>query len=230
MTTAGIDSAGAAFVAGLVTSLHCVGMCGPLACGILPVNAGGAGALAASSAYHLARVFAYTAVGALAGGLGAVPFEFLTGSPVRFLPWAAALFFLVVAFRLDRWAPRSAFAGAFVMRAGALARAAPGPLGGAVLGFATPLLPCGPFYLLVGVAMFSGSVGRGAEFMLAFALGTMPLLWLVQNRFGWLRRRVPPVWLGRIQRTTAIVAFLAIAWRLRGTLGAAGVAVAEVCH
>lgn len=227
MTPEVINSTGAAFVAGLVTSLHCVGMCGPLACGVLPVKAGPGGKLAAVSGYHVARVFSYTAIGALAGALGRVPFELLTTSPARFLPWAAALFFLAVAFRLDRWVPKPAFLGSLMMRAGAVARAAPGPLGGAVLGFATPLLPCGPLYLLIGVAMFSGSVGKGAEFMLAFALGTIPLLWFVQNRFGWLQRRVSPLWISRVQRSTALAAFALIAWRLRGTLG---FGVEEVCH
>ena len=36
---AAISSPGAAFTAGLVTSLHCAGMCGPLACGLMPGKA-----------------------------------------------------------------------------------------------------------------------------------------------------------------------------------------------
>lgn len=38
MEFAAVNSPAAAFVAGLVTSLHCAGMCGPLACGLMPVR------------------------------------------------------------------------------------------------------------------------------------------------------------------------------------------------
>ncbi len=38
MEMAAVNSPAAAFVAGLITSLHCVGMCGPLACALMPVR------------------------------------------------------------------------------------------------------------------------------------------------------------------------------------------------
>jgi hypothetical protein len=38
MEIAAVNSPAAAFVAGLVTSLHCAGMCGPLACALMPVR------------------------------------------------------------------------------------------------------------------------------------------------------------------------------------------------
>ena len=38
MDFASVSSPEAAFIAGLVTSLHCAGMCGPLACSVMPVK------------------------------------------------------------------------------------------------------------------------------------------------------------------------------------------------
>ena len=35
---AGITGPGTALIAGLVTSLHCAGMCGPLACALMPAG------------------------------------------------------------------------------------------------------------------------------------------------------------------------------------------------
>src|SRR6266542_2368583 len=73
----------AAFALGAAGSLHCFVMCGPLACAIQPRSdqalhqiegprrRSQKGAGAAVVAYHLARVAAYGAVGAVAGTLGA---------------------------------------------------------------------------------------------------------------------------------------------------------------
>jgi sulfite exporter TauE/SafE len=92
----------------------------------------------------------------------------------------------------------------------------------AALGFATPLFPCGPLYFLVGLALLSGSALRGAEFMLAFGLGTVPLLWLAQTQLGRVQRRLSMLWTERLRVGLALTAALVVAWRLRGTFGAAG--------
>ena len=95
----------------------------------------------------------------------------------------------------------------------------------AALGVATPLLPCGPLYFLLSLALFAGSALRGAETLLAFGLGTVPLLWLAQSQFHWLQARLSPLWLGRLRVTLALATALVIGWRLRATLGLAGPAV-----
>ncbi|HRI82324.1 MAG TPA: sulfite exporter TauE/SafE family protein, partial [Opitutaceae bacterium] len=68
MEFAAVNSPAAAFVAGLVTSLHCAGMCGPLACALLPMRGApgqpAADAATVSSAYQLSRLAGYTALGA----------------------------------------------------------------------------------------------------------------------------------------------------------------------
>ena len=89
----------------------------------------------------------------------------------------------------------------------------------AALGFATPLLPCGPLYFILSLALLSGTALRGVEYMLAFGLGTVPLLWLAQSQFQWIRRKLSPLWLDRLRLTFALATALIIAWRLRGTLG-----------
>ena len=90
--------------------------------------------------------------------------------------------------------------------------------GGLALGALTPLLPCGPLYLLFGAALLTGSAARGAEFAFAFGLGTVPLLWLAQQQLRHLRKRVKPATLVRFQRSLAIAAACLIAFRLWGTL------------
>jgi sulfite exporter TauE/SafE len=219
---AGITGPGTAFVAGLVTSLHCAGMCGPLACAIMPARADDADPHTVSSVYHLCRLAGYAALGALAGGLGRWPLTLLDSDALRYLPWLLVAFFVAVALRFDQRLPRLPLLGrvygavAARLRGGSRVRAA------AVLGLATPLLPCGPLYFLVSLALLSGSALRGTETLLAFGLGTVPLLWLAQANFHLVRVRLGPVRLARARTVLALVVAVVLVWRLRGTVGLGG--------
>jgi len=222
-----INSPAAAFVAGLVTSLHCAGMCGPLACAIMPVRGDAADAQIVSTTYHLTRLTSYALLGALAGGIGALPLTWVSTSALRWLPWLLVAFFLALAFRLDRFVPKPAALNRLTFRLSAKMRNRSRVEAAAALGFATPLLPCGPLYILIALALISGSALRGVEFMLAFGLGTVPLLWLAQSQFHRVRRKLSPLWLDRTRLALALFTALVIGWRLRGTLGFGGPADAH---
>jgi sulfite exporter TauE/SafE len=227
---AGITGAGTAFVAGLVTSIHCAGMCGPLACALMPAAHDDADPQTVSSVYHLSRLAGYSVLGAAAGGLGRLPLSWLDAGAVRYLPWLLVLFFIAVAVRLDQRLPRLAVLGRLYGRVAARLRGRSRVRSAAVLGLATPLLPCGPLYFLVSLALLAGSALRGAEILLAFGLGTVPLLWFAQANFNWLRRHLGPVWLARTQFALALAVAAVLAWRLRGTFGLGGPGAADyVC-
>lgn len=226
MELAAINSPGAAFVAGLVTSLHCAGMCGPLACSLMPVR-GAAGQPTAdpqvvSTVYHVTRLAGYATVGALAGGIGRAPLMWMSHSALRWLPWLLVLFFIGLAFRWDRYLPKIAALGRLTWRLQGWTRGRSRVSAAAAMGFATPLLPCGPLYFVAALALMAGSAVRGAELMLAFGLGTVPLLWLAQTQFHWVRRKLSPLWLNRTRVALALVTAALISWRLRGTLGLPG--------
>jgi len=222
MELAAVNSPAAAFVAGLVTSLHCVAMCGPLSCTLMPVRGDRADAQTVSTVYHVTRLAGYATLGALAGGIGRAPILLLSQSALRWLPWVLVLFFVGLALRLDRHLPKIAALGRFTWKLQGWMRGRSRVEAAAAMGFATPLLPCGPLYFIVALALLSGSALRGAEMMLAFGLGTVPLLWLAQTQFHWVRRRLSPLWLGRLRVTLALTTALLIGWRLRATLGFPG--------
>lgn len=226
MEFAAINSPAAAFVAGLVTSLHCAGMCGPLACSLMPTRTP-AGQHAAdpqtvSTVYHVSRLTGYSLLGAVAGGLGRTPLTFVSQSALRWLPWILVLFFVALALRWDRHLPKIAALGKLTWKLQAWLRGRSRVQAAAALGFATPLLPCGPLYFLVALALLSGSALRGVEFMLAFGLGTVPLLWLAQTQFHWFRAKLSPLWLSRVRLGLALTTAVIIGWRLRATLGFPG--------
>jgi sulfite exporter TauE/SafE len=219
---AGISGPGTAFIAGLVTSLHCAGMCGPLACALMPAARDDSDPQLVASAYHVSRLAGYAMLGALAGGVGRFPLALLGDSVLRWLPWLLVAFFVAMAFRLEQRLPRLPVLGRGYtwllakLRGGSRVRAA------AAMGLATPWLPCGPLYFLLSLALLSGSALRGTETLLAFGLGTVPLLWLAQTNFHWLRARLNPRTLARMRTVMACGVALLLAWRLRGTLGLGG--------
>jgi len=212
-----IENITTAFVAGLVTSIHCAGMCGPLACMIVPGPAQHGGFQLTAAAYQTSRILSYTLIGALAGALGMTSLgwvEIYGASVARFLPWTLVLFFLGVALRADRWIPKSRALGSLFHRGAARARRLPRPVAGALIGWLTPLLPCAPLYMVFWLALMTQSPIRGAEFLLAFGLGTLPLLWFVQHQYVFWQTRVSPLTIQRIQRTVALAAAIIIGLRL----------------
>ena len=222
MELAAVNSPTTAFVAGLITSLHCAGMCGPLACALMPARGDRSDPHTVSTVYHVTRLTGYMLLGAVAGGLGRMPLTWFTGSALRWLPWILVLYFVAMALRWDRFLPKPALLGKFSLRLTAWIRGRSRVQAAAALGFATPLLPCGPLYFLLGLALLSGSALQGVEFMLAFGLGTVPLLWLAQSQAHWIRARLSPVWLARSRLVLALAVALVISWRLRATLGFPG--------
>jgi len=156
---------GAGAGAGLLSSIHCAAMCGPLAAA-QGVRAGAA----ATAQYAGGRILSYAAAGALAGASGRALFS-VTGPLVGALLSAAfAGALLVVAVRLWR-APRAHPPIAIGKRRRPLAAriisaVRPGPF---AFGALTALLPCGALWAALALAAGTGGAAAGAAAMLAFA-------------------------------------------------------------
>jgi sulfite exporter TauE/SafE len=181
--------------------------------------------------YHVSRLAGYSALGALGGAIGAAPLTWVSQSAFRWLPWVLVVFFVALAFRWDRFLPKLGALGRLTWKLQGWLQGRSRITAAAALGAATPLLPCGPLYFIVSLALLSGSAARGVEFMLAFGLGTVPLLWLAQTQFHWVRQKLSPLWLNRTRVALALTAAVMVAWRLRATLGFPGPdPTTFVCH
>lgn len=208
----------AALVAGLATSLHCVGMCGPIACGLSTLAKTEGERLTAASLYHGMRLVSYGLIGAVCGAIGRQPLAWFFDSPAVLLPWVLVAVLVMMAFGWDKKVPRPAVFNRLTARA-RLKAGGLSPYGGsAAIGLLTPLLPCGPLYLVFGAALLAGSAAKGAEFTLAFGLGTVPLLWLAQHSFHRIRAKLTPRNMGRLRRGLALATALMLMWRLHGTI------------
>lgn len=207
-----------ALVTGAATSLHCAGMCGPIACGVGTLAKSEGERLAAASLYHASRLASYGIIGALCGALGQQPLKWFFSSPAVILPWGLVLVLLLMATGLDKRIPRPAILNRLTAKARFKACRLSAFAGASAMGLLTPFLPCGPLYVIFAAAMLAGSAAKGAEFTVAFGLGTVPLLWLAQHQFHRLRARLTPTLLRRVQRGLAFTTALVLAWRLHGTL------------
>jgi sulfite exporter TauE/SafE len=177
-------SLGAALLAGLAASGHCIGMCGGIA-GALAMRAqqsGSSSKLAMGLAYNLSRITSYAVAGALAGFLGRTLLRAVDVAPLSIaLRVAAGLIMLAAAGRmLFGWRlldPIEA-AGSGLWRriapwAGRQGRS--GGLAGAIgLGLAWGWLPCGMTYSMLLLAATTASAATGAAVMAAFGIGTLP--------------------------------------------------------
>jgi len=214
----------AAGFAGLVTSVHCAGMCGPIGCAVFGLNGDrgraddGASrwavAAATFGAYHLGRLLSYSFVGFLAGALGSTVVAAFAQPLAHVIPWLMVGLIAATVLRVDRWLPKSNALGRAYLRLARAAGQLPPALRGGGLGLATPLLPCGPLYLLFTVCLFAGDPMTGALYAGAFALGTIPLLLATHAAWLGLGSRVPPRVLRVGQVAVAVIASGIIAWRL----------------
>jgi hypothetical protein len=211
----------AALAAGIVASLHCAGMCAPLSCALFRTCSG-----QKMISYHLARAASYSALGALLGQAGGAIAPIFSSRPSQVVPLALAAIFLAMAFGFDRNLPQPVF----LRRLMALlhVRSAERSTGAALLGFVTPLIPCGPLYLMLGVSLVTGSALRGGSMMLCFALGTMPVYLLAQWQWFHLCARLSPGMLRNTQKVLACASAGLVAWRALAN-GGLGLAY-PVCH
>ncbi|MCO4743698.1 MAG: sulfite exporter TauE/SafE family protein [Proteobacteria bacterium] len=175
MTLAPLIAAG---LAGLAGSPHCVGMCGPFAAAASRTGAGGV-------AWHAGRLVTYATLGALAGALGsAMP------GPTWLVRGLGALLLIGFSARLAGFIPEFHLASVPGLQR-ALTRAArlEGPLGSGVFGALAGLMPCGLVYAALAVPIAAAEPTVGAVSMVAFGLGTIPLLALLSGTVQGLIRK-----------------------------------------
>ncbi len=191
----------AAFILGLSSAPHCVGMCGGIAGAMNTAPERPLYPRAVLWRYSLlqntGRIFSYTILGAAFALLGTPVFELEYTNAIRIL---TGIIFIILGIhfafdwqgirRVERigqplWRlvapharkllPVSSSSGSFL------------------LGMTWGLLPCGLVYTMLLVAAGSMDVGQSAAIMLAFGIGTLPALfafsWLSLGGRSWLQLR-----------------------------------------
>lgn len=164
-----------AFLLGLVGSLHCAGMCGPLALALPQAGRSASGFFVGRLAYNLGRLATYCGLGLLFGLLGK---SLALAGIQRWVSIALGVALLAGLFasrKLALWRPVNALVEQLKSRMGALLRrrSLDALL---VLGLLNGLLPCGLVYVACAGATATGDLFIGALYMLAFGAGTVPMM------------------------------------------------------
>lgn len=164
-----------AIALGLLGSLHCVAMCGPLQLA-LPMPSGGAGRIILGRlVYQLGRITTYGLLGVVGGLVGKS--IFLAGFQ-RWLSIAlgvAVLAGFLISKRVAVSAPVIRLVTKLKLAMSAqLKQRSFRSLG--LLGLLNGLLPCGLVYVALAGAVSQGSLLAGSGYMLVFGLGTLPMM------------------------------------------------------
>ena len=205
-----------AFTIGLLGSLHCVGMCGPIALS-LPYQ-GSRRIYAAGNAllYNLGRVAAYSLLGIIIGTVGRgfflAGFQSYVSIGLGVLLLAIALFSINVESRLLQ-IPLMQGLNAWVKKQlGKLLRQrGPGKL--FLTGLLNGLLPCGLVYMAIAGALAAGSIFGSALYMALFGMGTIPLMLATALAGQFIKLH----WRARLRRLVPVfLAAFAVLFILRG--------------
>lgn len=205
----------AGFSLGLLSSLHCIGMCGPLALSLPVGHLGRAGQVWAMLLYNTGRIIVYSLLGLLLGLFGRG--IYLAG----FQQWFSVLLGAVMLLLLLR----SLLSGSAIQpgwlqtlywkvqqRTGGFLQARK-PLAYLLPGLANGFLPCGMVYLAMAGAVSAPGVWHSVLLMFFFGAGTLPAM-LALGVFGWrIRLSVRQHWK---KAMPFVVAGMAVLLVLRG--------------
>ncbi len=176
-----------AFILGLVSSLHCVGMCGPIALMLPYGQTNRWQILRETMTYNMGRVLTYSVQGLLFGflGKGLALAGFQQSLSVLF-----GIFFIVIALFSIFYKNKNLFGfDNFTNLSMPIKRLFSRLLKNKnaffLLGVANGMLPCGIVWWAIAASMLTFNPIFSAEYMLLFGLGTMPLMLatVVSSRF-----------------------------------------------
>lgn len=169
------------FLFGLLGSLHCIGMCGPIALSLPPASSG-YGFISGRVLYNLGRVFTYSILGLLFGFFGKGLQMAGLQQAVSILSGLLILIFLFfpsqTSSRISSGLGISKFVVLLKQKLGALLKK-----GSAIslffIGILNGLLPCGFVYLALAGALSFESIFQSSVYMALFGMGTIPLMLLL---------------------------------------------------
>lgn len=181
-----------AFMIGLLGSMHCVGMCGPLAFAVPTLQKGWAYLVLNKLSYQLGRIISYCLLGVLIGLMGRQ--IWLAGIQQGISILTGVLIIIAACSRLFKFSVRNnntlltkpfyrLFDYAFKHKANHL-----------IIGIINGFLPCGFVYMAMAGALNTGSVNSAVVYMFCYGMGTLPLMFIAGMSMGFttgaLRNRI----------------------------------------
>ena len=202
----------AGFSMGIAGSLHCIGMCGPLAIAVSQINPT---ALFHKLIYNSGRIFTYLLLGIITGLLG---FALGLTSAQKFISLSLGLVLVVLGlsgFSLLRIPYLNSIPGRFtnwlkLVFSKWLKRR--NTLSTLILGFLNGLLPCGLTYLALAYTLTLTNSYQAGLFMVSFGFGTLPAMVGIPIVAGLIGSKYSPI-LKKFNTVILITLGVLLIWR-----------------
>jgi len=171
-----------AFLIGLLGSVHCVGMCGPLAFAVPSLKKGWGFLVINKLSYQFGRIISYCLLGVLIGLIGR---QIWLADIQQWLSILTGVLIIIAAcsrlFKFSAGNANSIFLKPFhKLFAYALKHKANHLIIGMINGF----LPCGFVYMALAGALNTGNVNSSVIYMFWYGIGTLPLMFLAGVSVG----------------------------------------------
>lgn len=175
-----------AFLIGLFGSLHCIGMCAPLAFS-LPSNQSKILLFVEKFSYNIGRAFSYALLGLLIGVIGK---QLWIAGAQQILSIISGVLIIIAAF--IRLFPVLNFTTGWNTNLPSsvnqiIIKAINHKSGHFIIGLLNGFLPCGLVYVALATALNTNSVLQSGLFMFFFGLGTLPLMLIAILGFGFAK-------------------------------------------
>ncbi|NHF57750.1 sulfite exporter TauE/SafE family protein [Flavobacteriaceae bacterium TP-CH-4] len=182
-----------AIALGLLGSLHCIGMCGPIAF-MLPVDrTNHYKKFYQTLLYHLGRLMAYATMGLVFGLMGKGLYVFGMQQRLSIIIGISMIVFILLPYKtLHKYnlsKPLYKMVSKVKNRLGQeLKKKTPDTF--LTIGFLNGFLPCGLVYMALFGAIAMGNAAQGSLYMMLFGLGTIPLMTTAIYFSGFLKETV----------------------------------------
>lgn len=171
-----------AFMIGLLGSVHCVGMCGPLAFAVPSLQSGWAYLVWNKLIYQAGRIIAYCVLGVFIGLLGRQ--IWLAGIQQGVSILSGVLILTAAASRLFKFSITNSSSFLIKPFNKAFGYAIKHKANHLIIGIINGFLPCGFVYLALAGALNTGNVNTAIIYMFWYGLGTLPLMFLAGISVG----------------------------------------------
>lgn len=169
----------AGIIIGLMASLHCIGMCGPIALALPLDRSSNTTKWWGLMQYGIGKTVAYASLGVAIGFIGA-GIQLLNALQIVsiVLGVLTIVYGLLRVFNIQLKAGKARFSGGINHLMVQLFKTK-SPFRLTLIGFANGLLPCGMVILALTNALLIGSPSQSILAMIGFGLGTLPILFAV---------------------------------------------------
>lgn len=222
---------GLLFVVGMITSLHCVAMCGGINLAQCvkhkssEPDASGVSRFKPSLKYNAGRVLSYTIIGGTVGALGSV--VSFSGAAKGLVAVLSGIFMVIMGLNmlgifpwLRKFNPR------MPKLFGNKIHNNNGQNGPFFVGMLNGLMPCGPLQAMQIYALGTGSAVAGATSMFFFSLGTVPLMF----GFGAISSYLSGKFTHRLMKVSAVLVMVLGVIMLNRGLNLSGLGLSNIAY